>query len=125
MVPQGTLSHVYLSALWLIIYKGMFVYCYRSLRGTQPSTQNGISLGQSHYNFQSDDTVSHFGISRFFSAKVIAVSAFAAVFCVITALVTLSGYLVTCNELHYETRRQVLGRNTLGKILFCFGAQFL
>ena len=96
----------------------LFVCCYRSLRGTQPSTQNGISLGQSHYNFQSDDTVSHFGISRFFSAKVIAISAFAATFCVITALVTLSGYLVTCNELHYETRRQVLGRNTLGK-LFC------
>lgn len=86
----------------------------RSLRGTQLSGQNSIGLGQSHYNFQTEDTVSQFGISRFFSAKTIVIGVFASTFSIITALVILSGYLVTCNELHYETRRQVLGRNTLG-----------
>ena len=47
-------------------------------------------------------------------------AAFAAMFSLITALVILSGYLVTCNELHYETRRQVLGKTTLGKVFVFF-----
>jgi len=84
----------------------------RSLRGSVPN--GGIGLGQSHYNIQSEDTVSQFGVSRFFSTKAIALAGFSAIFALITALVILSGYLVTCDELHYETRRQVLGRTTLG-----------
>ena len=59
--------------------------------------------------------MSQFGISRFYSNKAIVLSAFAAVFALISAMVILSGYLITCNELHYETSRQVLSRNTLGK----------
>ena len=35
--------------------------------------------------------------------------------CLITAMVSISGYLTSCDELQYETRRQVLGRTTLGK----------
>ena len=35
--------------------------------------------------------------------------------CLITAMVSVSGYMIFCNELQYETRRQVLGRTTLGK----------
>jgi len=84
----------------------------RSLRGSVPN--GGIGLGQSHYNIQSEDTVSQFGVSRFFSTKAIALAGFSAIFALITALVIISGYLVTCDELHYETRRQVLGRTTLG-----------
>ena len=38
-------------------------------------------------------------------------------FALITALVIISGYLVTCDELHYEARRQVLGRIGQGKLL--------
>ena len=34
--------------------------------------------------------------------------------CLITAMVSISGYMISCNELQYETRRQVLGRTTLG-----------
>ena len=75
----------------------------------------GIALGQSHYNIQSEDTVSQFGVSKFFSMKAIVLASFSAMFALITALVILSGYLVTCNELHYETRRQVLGRTPLGE----------
>ena len=88
----------------------------RSLRGSTVPTQNGIGLGQSHYHIQSEDTLSQFGVSRFYSTKAIVFAAFAAMFSLITALVILSGYLVTCNELHYETRRQVLGKTTLGKV---------
>jgi len=84
----------------------------RSLRGSVPN--GGIGLGQSHYNIQSEDTVSQFGVSRFFSTKAIALAGVSAIFALITALVIISGYLVTCDELHYETRRQVLGRTTLG-----------
>ena len=93
---------------------------FRSLRGTQLSGQNGIGLGQSHYNFQSDDRLSHFGVSRFYSTKVLVLSAITATFALVTAMVIMSGYLITCNELHYETRRQVLGRqgNSLGKMIF-------
>ena len=86
----------------------------RSLRGSA-NPQNGIALGQSHYSIQPEDTVSNFGVSRFYSTKAIVVSALVAAFTLITAMVTLSGYLITCNELHYEVRRQVLGRTTLGK----------
>jgi hypothetical protein len=92
----------------------LLIVQFRSLRGTQLSGQNGIGLGQSHYNIQSEDTVSQFGISRFYSTKAIVISAFVALFAIVTAMVSLSGYLVTCNELHYETRRQILGRTTLG-----------
>lgn len=92
------------------------------LRRKQPKAvmngSSGIGLGQSHYNIQSEDTMSQFGVSRFYSTKAIVVGTFAAIFALITALVTLSGYLITCNELHYETRRQVLGRTTLGKVFF-------
>lgn len=84
----------------------------RSLRGSVPN--GGIGLGQSHYNIQSEDTVSQFGVLRFLSTTVIALAGLSAIFALITALVILSGYLVTCDELHYETRRQVLGRTTLG-----------
>ena len=82
----------------------------RSLRG---STLNGGG----HYAVQSecDSTVTEFGISRFYSTKAIAISAFSAIFALITAFVIISGYLVTCNELQYESRRQVLGKITLGK----------
>lgn len=80
----------------------------RSLRGSVPN--GGIGLGQSHYNIQSEDTVSQFGVSRFFSTKAIALAGVSAIFALITALVIISGYLVTCDELHYEARRQVLGR---------------
>ena len=72
---------------------------------------NGIS----HYNVPSEDTISQFGVSRFYSTKAIVFSAFAGIFSMISAFVILSGYLITCDELHYETRRQVLGRVTLGE----------
>jgi hypothetical protein len=35
-------------------------------------------------------------------------------FVVVAALVVVAGYTVTCNELHYETKRQLYGRTTLG-----------
>ena len=92
----------------------------RSLRGSQVPTQNGIGLGQSHYHIQSEDTVSQFGVSRFYSTKAIVFAAFAGMFSLITALVILSGYLVTCNELQYETRRGVYKKTTLGKNLCLF-----
>ena len=60
--------------------------------------------------------VSNFGVSRFYSLKAIVISSLVALFALVTAMVTLSGYLITCNELHYEVRRQVLGRTTLGKL---------
>lgn len=41
--------------------------------------------------------------------------------CLITAMVSVSGYMISCNELQYETRRQVLGRTTLGKTQTHFG----
>ena len=97
---------------------------FRSLRGTQLSGQNGIGLGQSHYNFQSEDRLSHFGISRFYSTKVLVLSAITSTFALVTAMVIMSGYLITCNELHYETRRQVLGKTTLGKMILFFVVVF-
>ena len=35
-------------------------------------------------------------------------------FVMITAMVMVGGYVVTCNELHYETKRQLYGQSTLG-----------
>ena len=53
--------------------------------------------------------------ARLYSVKVILICAVLAMFTIVTALVITSGYIVSCNELHYETRRQVLQRTTLGK----------
>ena len=96
-------------------------YCigdWKDVLHTCPNCNFAIGKGQSRYNIQSEDTVSQFGVSRFFSTKAIALAGFSAIFALITALVIISGYLVTCDELHYETRRQVLGRTTLGKLLY-------
>ena len=43
-----------------------------------------------------------------------------ATFSLLTALVCLSGYLVTCDELSYEATRQIHGRTTLGKLIFVY-----
>ncbi len=42
----------------------------------------------------------------------------------ITAFIVVSGYVVSCGELQYETRRQLYGRTTLGKgkIVICLSA---
>lgn len=56
--------------------------------------------------------------ARLYSTKVILVCAFLAMFTLVSALVVLSGYMVSCDELHYETRRQIHGRTTLGETLF-------
>ena len=47
-----------------------------------------------------------------------------ATFSLLTALVCLSGYLVTCDELSYEATRQIHGRTTLGKMIFAFYVAF-
>ena len=52
---------------------------------------------------------------RLYSTKVILLCATLTLFVVVTALVVLSGYVVSCNELHYETKRQLYGRTTLGE----------
>ena len=52
---------------------------------------------------------------RLYSTKVILLCATITLFVVVTALVVLSGYVVSCNELHYETKRQLYGRTTLGE----------
>lgn len=60
------------------------------------------------------NTVQQKHFARLYSVKVIMLCAFLAMFTIVSALVIVSGYIVSCNELHYETRRQVYGRTTLG-----------
>ena len=79
----------------------------RTLPGTLPS---GVSNG---FGMSTMSVVS--SIHRHFSTKIILICSFLAMFEIVMALVLLSGYLVSCDELAYETRRQVYGRSTLGK----------
>eukprot|EP00094_Tigriopus_californicus_P013691 TCALIF_13248-PA protein Name:"Protein of unknown function" AED:0.30 eAED:0.30 QI:229/0.5/0.4/0.6/1/0.8/5/0/540 len=54
-------------------------------------------------------------VARIYSTKVIVVATCLAMFSVVLATVILSGYLVSCDELAYETRREIYGRGSLGK----------
>ena len=73
----------------------------------------GFGIVPSH----SMTTIQRMQFARLYSTKVILVSGFLAMFSIVMALVITSGYMVSCNELHYETRRQLYGRTTLGKSL--------
>ena len=54
--------------------------------------------------------------ARLYSAKVLLLCLLLTLFVWITAFVVVSGYVVSCNELQYETRRQLYGRTTLGEL---------
>ncbi len=56
--------------------------------------------------------------ARLYSAKVLLLCLLLTLFVWITAFVVVSGYVVSCNELQYETRRQLYGRTTLGELGF-------
>lgn len=53
-------------------------------------------------------------VSSHYSTSAIAISMLLSTFSLLIALVCLSGYLITCDELSYETTRQIHGRTTLG-----------
>ena len=55
-----------------------------------------------------------FRVSSHYSTSAIAISMLLSTFSLLIALVCLSGYLITCDELSYETTRQIHGRTTLG-----------
>ena len=59
-------------------------------------------------------TILFFRVSSHYSTSAIAISMLLSTFSLLIALVCLSGYLITCDELSYETTRQIHGRTTLG-----------
>ena len=59
-------------------------------------------------------TLIFFRVSSHYSTSAIAISMLLSTFSLLIALVCLSGYLITCDELSYETTRQIHGRTTLG-----------
>ena len=56
-------------------------------------------------------------LSTHYSSSAIILTMLLAAFSLLTALVCLSGYLITCDELSYETTRQIHGRTTLGILI--------
>lgn len=80
----------------------------RSLPGTQ-------SYAASTYSAASSSGWS--SVSRVFALRALLLAAALAAFTLITALVLVGGYVTTCDELHYETKRQLYGRTTLGETI--------
>ena len=95
----------------------------RTLRSRPSSAAGGLSSNPRHhvnpgFGQLSSLSVNSLGRRRFqrlYSTKVILLCATLTLFVIVTALVVLSGYIVSCNELHYETKRQLYGRTTLGE----------
>jgi hypothetical protein len=91
------------------------------LRPTTPNSSQLNGSGRHHirpgFGQLSSLSVNSIGRRRFqrlYSTKVILLCATLTMFVVVAALVVVAGYTVTCNELHYETKRQLYGRTTLG-----------
>ena len=88
----------------------------RTLRSASTaSTRHHINPGFGQLSSLSVNSLGRRRFQRLYSTKVILLCATVTLFVVVTALVVLSGYVVSCNELHYETKRQLYGRTTLGK----------
>ena len=91
----------------------------RTLRSASAaSTRHHINPGFGQLSSLSVNSLGRRRFQRLYSTKVILLCATVTLFVVVTALVVLSGYVVSCNELHYETKRQLYGRTTLGKEWF-------
>ncbi len=60
------------------------------------------------------DTIARRRFARLYSGGTILLCGVVAAFVTIVAAVIVGGYVVSCSELQYETRRQLYGRTTLG-----------
>lgn len=84
----------------------------------QRSNSQASSLPKAQFNYWSEPSERGFStgkFARFYSLKPILLAMFLATFALVIALVAISGYFVTCDELEYETRRQINKRNNLGE----------
>ena len=81
-----------------------------------PATRHHINPGFGQLSSLSVNSLGRSRFQRLYSTKVILLCATITLFVIVTALVVLSGYVVSCNELHYETKRQLYGRTTLGEL---------
>ena len=54
-------------------------------------------------------------VNRIYSTKTVLMALTMALFMLVMAMVITAGYVVSCDELHYETKRQLYGKTTLGK----------
>lgn len=80
-----------------------------------PATRHHINPGFGQLSSLSVNSLGRSRFQRLYSTKVILLCGAVTLFVIVTALVVLSGYVVSCNELHYETKRQLYGRTTLGE----------
>ena len=90
----------------------------RSAQSNNPATRHHINPGFGQLSSLSVNSLGRRRFQRLYSTKVILLCATITLFVIVTALVVLSGYVVSCNELHYETKRQLYGRTTLGEEIF-------
>lgn len=86
----------------------------RDAKDTVSNRSMGGTLQSGMPAQSSNSVMSRQIVARIYSTKVIIVATCLAMFSVVLATVVLSGYLVSCDELAYETRREIYGRGTLG-----------